>query len=168
MALLWQRFQAEHQGADFVPGPPALDLGCACFGSGPSAQWEGQNLYLPSGWSRQEQTARAVHLALHRARPVWSANPALDCDARVARAVDAETEAHALELELRRALRVDVRRFPFEVEYFTHAPNERRTWLRGYLMAHPDGDGVVPGFVALYAQRCLQAAPSKQGHERNQ
>lgn len=166
MALLWQRFEAEHQGADVVCGLPALDLGCACFGSGPSAQWEGENLYLPSAWSRQEQTARAAHLALHRARPVWTAKPALDCDASVALAVDAEAEAHALELEVRRALRVDPLRYPFEAEYFEHAPEQRRSWLRGYFVAHPDGDGVVPGFAALYRQRC--SAPPNQGNEQNQ
>ena len=69
-----------------------------------------------------------------------------------------EADAHALELDTRRALRVTTARYPFESEYFATPPARRRDWLRDYFAAHPQGDGVVPGFVDQYRARC-QAEP---------
>lgn len=132
----------------------ALDLRCLCFGTGPSASVEGQTIDLPSDWEPREQTARAAHLAQHRQHPPWSPNSDAACEARVESAITLEADAHALELETRRALGVATTRYPFESGYFVTPPAQRRAWLHDYFVAHPEGDGVVPGFASQYRARC--------------
>ncbi len=80
----------------------------------------------------------------------------MSCEARVALALSREVDAHALELETRRALGVATTRYPFEAQYLATAPDQRRRWLYDYFMAHPDGDGTVPGFLSEYRARCAR------------
>lgn len=115
---------------------------------------EGQNIYLPLDWDLREQTARAAHLAVHRSQPPWNDDVAASCDARVERALAREVDAHALELETRHALGVVNTRYPFESQYFATPLDRRRAWLGTYFLAHPDGDGAVPGFLSQYRARC--------------
>ena len=98
-----------------------LDLSCLCFGPGDSALVEGQNIYLASAWQRREQTARAAHLALHRAAPPLAASNA-PCEQRVEQALHREVEAHLLELATRRALGVTAFRYAFGVTWKVVAP----------------------------------------------
>jgi hypothetical protein len=136
-------------------GPqPALDLQCLCFGAGTSTSVEGQTINLPSDWDLREQTARAAHLALHRRQPPWPPRSDAPCEARIENALLREGEAHALELETRHALGLATVRYPFEADYFSAPPAQRGARLHDYFRAHPDGDGVVPGFVAQYRARC--------------
>jgi hypothetical protein len=137
-----------------VTQPPGLDLRCLCFGTGPSTSIEGQTINLPADWDVREQTARAAHLALHRQQPPWPLESDATCAARVERALAAEIDAHALELETRSALGVATTRYPFEADYLAAPPAQRRRWLHDYLVAHPNGDGVIPGFVSQYRARC--------------
>ena len=134
--------------------PPALDLGCLCFGREPSTSVEGQTINLPFDWELREQAARAAHLALHRRQPPWDDADPTPCPARVERALSAEADAHALELETRRALEVVTTRYAFEADYFALPKADRRRWLRDYFLAHPHGDGVIPGFASQYRARC--------------
>ena len=131
-----------------------LELTCVCFGVAPSASVEGRNIELVTSWERREQTARAAHLALHRKRPPWDARSRDACDARVARALELEAEAHGLELTVRQSLGVTTRRYPFEPEYWAVPAAQRRAWLLSYFTSHPEGDGAVPGFAAEYRARC--------------
>jgi hypothetical protein len=137
-----------------IGGPPALDFQCLCFGPGTSTSVEAGSINVPSDWALPEQTARAVHLALHRQQPPWPPESGTHCDARVERALTSEVDAHALELDTRRALGVAGTRYLFESDYFAAAPAQRRAGLRDYFLAHPRGDGVIPGFVSQYRARC--------------
>jgi hypothetical protein len=132
----------------------ALELSCVCFGTGPSASVEGRSIELTASWERREQAARAAHLALHRKRPPWDARSHDACEARVARALELEAEAHELELAARQSLGVTTQRYPFEPEYWAAPAPQRRAWLLGYFKSHPEGDGVVPGFASQYRARC--------------
>lgn len=152
---LQTRIEAQWQSvAPQLPPQPKLDFRCLCFGAGASISVEAKNIYLADDWELGEQTARAVHLASHRHQPPWLEHGDETCAARVDRALDREAEAHALELEVRRALGVTKARYPFEADYFAAPTSQRRQRLRDYFVAHPTGDGVVPGFAASYAQRC--------------
>lgn len=132
-----------------------LSPGCLCFGPGPSVLIEGENSVLPSDWTPEEQAARAAHFALHRRRPPWDAAAAgLDCDARVVRALELEADGYALELDVREALTVSTRRYPFEAEYFATPAPARREWLGTHFRADEPRDGVVAGLVVEYRARC--------------
>lgn len=131
-----------------------LELECLCFGSGASVSIEGRTIQLPTEWDPREQTARAAHLAWHRVEPPWDEPSQAPCEARVARALAREVEAHALELDTRRALGVTSKRYPFEAAYFAAPAAERSDRLRDYFTAPPHGDGSVPDFAAQYRARC--------------
>jgi hypothetical protein len=148
------QIEAQWRGVARQLSAPQLDLRCSCFGTGASTSIDGQNICLPSDWERREQTARAAHLASHRRQPPWTDHDAATCAVRVERALQRETDAHALELEARRALGVVRTRYPFESDYFATPPAQRHQWLHDYFVAHPTGDGVVPGFAASYQARC--------------
>lgn len=137
--------------ADVAPSAP-LSFRCSCFGRGTSTSIEGQSLQLPDTWSVREQTARAAHLAAHRVLPPWSASGS--CDERVKRALEREADAHALELDTRRALGVAMQRYPFESQYFAAPAGERRPVLLQYFMTHPEDGAEVPGFITRYRARC--------------
>lgn len=149
------QIEAHWRGVAGQLGPqPKLDFRCLCFGAGASTSVEGQNIYLSSDWDLREQTARAAHLALHRSQPPWTEHSDAPCTARVDRALDREADAHVLELETKRALGVLSPRYPFESDYFATPPAQRHALLREYFVAHPTGDGTVPGFLASYQARC--------------
>jgi hypothetical protein len=153
-AALQAQIEAQWRAVAPKVGQPTLDLECLCFGTGASTSVEGQHIYLPSDWELREQTARAAHLALHRHQPPWNPNDTAGCDARVEHALAREVDGHALELETRRTLEVPTTRYRFEKQYFATPSDQRRAWLRDYFLAHPDGDGVVPGFLSQYRARC--------------
>jgi hypothetical protein len=149
------QIEAQWQGvARQLPAAPTLDFRCMCFGAGASTSVEGQNIYLSADWERREQTARAAHLASHRRQPPWTDHDDATCPVRVERALERETDGHALELETRHALGVFGTRYPFESDYFATPLAQRHQWLHDYFVAHPTGDGVVPGFAASYQARC--------------
>jgi hypothetical protein len=154
-ATVQAQIEAQWRGvARQLPATAQLDFRCMCFGTGPSTSVEGQNICLPADWEKREQTARAAHLASHRHQPPWTDHDDATCAVRVERALERETDAHALELETRRALGVVSTRYPFESDYFATPPAQRHRWLHDYLVAHPTGDGAVPGFAASYQARC--------------
>jgi hypothetical protein len=105
-----------------------------------------------------ESAARLGHLLLHQIEGGLNIEGAPDrpCERVVDQAIWAEARAHALELELRRALGVTDprRRFPFEDAFWAAPPEERVATLHHYFRAHPEGDSILPGFVSAYAARC--------------
>ena len=154
-AAMQEQIEAQWQGvARRLPAAPKLDFRCMCFGTGASTSVEGQNIYLSADGDLREQTARAAHLASHRRQPPWTDRDDATCAVRVEHALEREADAHALELETRRALGVVGTRYPFESDYFATPPAQRHQWLLAYFVAHPTGDGVVPGFAASYRARC--------------
>jgi hypothetical protein len=154
-AAVQAQIEAQWRGvARQLSAAPELELRCLCFGTGASTSIEGQNICLPADWERREQTARAAHLASHRREQPWTDHDDATCPVRVERALEREADAHALELETRRALGVAGTRYPFESDYFAKPPAQRHRWLHDYFAAHPTGDGVVPGFAASYRARC--------------
>jgi hypothetical protein len=85
-----------------------------------------------------ESAARLGHLLLHfvdgvRPEPLPTPDPDVrSCESAVEESVAAEARAHALELELRKALGVThpARTFPFENEFWTTPPTGRDALLR--------------------------------------
>lgn len=133
-------------------------LGRICFGRGPSVLEERErHVVLDAALGEREAAARLGHLLshVHTGSPY---QPGPDCDAVVARALDAEARAHALELELRRALSVQQ---PSSLSFgelepaFWAAPEDRRVAVvREYLEAHPEGAPGIDGLAAGYRARC--------------
>lgn len=108
-----------------------------------------------------ENAARLGHLLLHRSQSslrIAASARGWACADVVEAAIAAEAQAHALELELRRALGVtDPKRvFPFERAFWQTPAPEREAMLRAYFFAHPDGAPGVPGFVRAYRSRCAE------------
>jgi len=127
-----------------------------CFASGDaSALVNGGPALLDRAASDGENAARLGHLLLHATERMpfsGALDPRRPCAALVEEAVRAEARAHALELELRRALRVTAprRRYDFEADYFATSPERRLELLADRLRAAPDG------LARAYAERCAQ------------
>lgn len=143
------------EGAAIV-GSARAQIGRVCFGAEHvSAITEERTIVLERALAPGEAAARLGHLMLHaRDGLPYRAGP--DCDEVVARALDAEAEAHALELRLRRALSVEPRVLTYDFEQaFWSAPERTRTQvIRDWLEAHPEGGGGVDALAAGYRQRC--------------
>jgi hypothetical protein len=150
------RIEAQYENVAEALEAPELDMSCMCFGETESVSVEGGNLQLAADWPLAEKTARAAHLAYHRLDPPWREGDRADCADRVRRALLAEARAHALELQLRAALGVYQRRYLFEQDLLGQPEEERVSWLVDYFERHPEGDGIVPGFVVQYSARCRQ------------
>ena len=107
-----------------------------------------------------ECATRLGHLLLHAAEgpPLPDrVAPSRSCAEVVHDALGAEARAHALELTLRRQLKVPPRGgHPFE-QAFWAAPAPRRVeLLRAHFKAHPAGGPGLPGYVNAYTQRCMR------------
>lgn len=114
-------------------------------------------LVLDGRAPRLEQIARSGHLLHHvtEGMPFPSTIAAdADCDAILERAIDEETEAHAVEVRLRRALGLAPDRYEFEPDFWA-APEARRAGvIERYLREHPSGGRNVDPLIAGYTQRC--------------
>jgi hypothetical protein len=133
---------------------------CHGHGIAPTITTEGA-LALDSAEQDAESAARLGHLlqhAVHGAPLSKSFDPARSCSALVREAIDAEASAHALELELRRALGVmhPRRVLPFEPAYWAAPAGQRLDVLRSYFWRHPGGGAGLPGFVDAYSRRCAE------------
>jgi len=142
-----------------------LDTHVMCFAEGgigvitPTHQ-----LLLASELDDGEDAARLGHLLVHArdGLPLEEdeaprRHAALDCDARVAQALDREAVAHVVEVRLQAALDVRPRRHAFEFTADVLAsPNEAEAiaLVRRYLDAHPTGAPGIDGLAAGYRQRC--------------
>ncbi|AKF08403.1 hemophore-related protein [Sandaracinus amylolyticus] len=130
--------------------------GPICFADGPSVIDERTHaVVLDRALGEGEAAARLGHLLVHvRDGSPYREGP--HCDVVVARALDAEARAHALELDLRRALSVapDVLRYELEPAYWAAPPDERVALVRAYLEAHPDGAPGIDALASAYRQRC--------------
>ena len=129
-----------------------------CFApEGPNAIDADLTLVLDRALSDGEAAARVGHLLVHvRDGLPYQADAPGDCDARVARALDREAEAHAVELDLRRALGVGGARliFPFEAAFHAAPSAERVALLRRWPEEHPDGAPGLDGLATGYRMRC--------------
>ena len=92
------------------------------------------------------------------------------CDRFVAETLQAEAEAHALELELRRQLGAppNDRVLPFADAYWQAPAARRVAVIRDHLEAHPAGSPGLPGFARLARSRCeqLRSPPSDPARRR--
>lgn len=128
--------------------------GRMCFApEGPNAITDDRTIVLDRALGEAEAAARVAHLLVHvrDGSPYPErARPGADCDATVARALDREARAHAVELEVRRALGVRGGRpvLDFEEAYWAAAQRDREGLVRRALEA--DGEGLALG----YRQRC--------------
>ena len=109
-----------------------------------------------------EAAARVAHLLLHLVDgpPLRVPRSVRDCDAAVARAMDAEAVALARELDVRRELGVTRPVIRYEPEdAFRRAPApERATLVREWLRAHPLGGEGVDALRPAYDARCRAEA----------
>lgn len=133
-------------------------LGRVCFGRGPSVLEERErHVVLDGALGPGEGAARLGHLLVH-VRDGSPYVPGPDCDVVVARALDAEARAHALELELRRALSVPAASAlsfgELEPAFWAAPEAERVALVRAYLEAHPDGAPGIDGLASGYRARC--------------
>lgn len=132
-------------------------LGRICFGRGPSVLEERErHVVLDTALGPGEAAARLGHLLMH-VRDGSPYAPGADCDAVVARALDAEARAHALELELRRALSAERGALSFgelEAAFWDAPASERVAGVRAYLEAHPDGAPGIDALASGYRARC--------------
>ena len=131
-------------------------VGRICFSDGPSVvDEETHAVVLDRALGEGEAAARLGHLLVHvRDGSPYRDGP--DCDVVVARALDAEARAHALELELRRALSVtpDVLRYELEDAFWAAPQSERVALVRVYLASHPDGAPGIDALASGYRDRC--------------
>ncbi|WP_236604107.1 hypothetical protein [Sandaracinus amylolyticus] len=129
-----------------------------CFADSPSVIDEQTHaVLLDRALAAGEAAARLGHLLVHvRDGSPYRDGP--DCDVVVARALDAEARAHALELDLRRALSVtpDVLRYEFEPAYWAVPEHERIALVRAYLESHPDGAPGIDALASGYRARCAR------------
>ncbi|MDQ3037104.1 MAG: hypothetical protein M3Y87_32215 [Myxococcota bacterium] len=126
-----------------------------CFGSGASVIDDERTVLLDRALSEGEAASRLGHLMMH-ARDGSPYQPGSDCEVVVARALDAEARAHAVELALRRALSVRGEALVYELEpVFWETPERDRVALvRAWLESHPDGGGGFDALGAGYRERC--------------
>jgi hypothetical protein len=136
-------------------------VGRICFAAeGPSVVDSERTILLDRALGDGEAAARVGHLLLHvRDGSPYPDGPTpgdADCDALVARALDAEAIAHAFELDLRRALHVEPEVLVYELEgaYWAAPEAERVALVRQFLVDHPRGGGGVDALAAGYRERC--------------
>lgn len=135
-----------------------------CFVSGASMLVEGEHMLVDASLSDERAAARVGHLALHVAQPPWmppsSVTPsdrrAATCDQRVEQALQRETEAWTLELEVARRLGAgSARAYPFEPRYWRTPVAQRRGMLESLLAAGDAAQG-VPALAESYRARCAE------------
>jgi hypothetical protein len=126
-------------------------------------------LALDSAEGDAESAARLGHLLQHAVEGA-PLTRGLDrpCPVLVEDAIRAEARAHALELELRRALGVTRPRrpLPFEAAYWAAPAASRLEQVRAYLWSHPSGGDGLPGLVDAYRQRCAELRRRPPGTPR--
>ncbi len=118
---------------------------------------EGRVLLISDAMGGAALTARVGHLlhhAVHGSPYSGVAGADEDCDARVARAVDREAEAYAVEVALRAELGLPPDRFAFEAEARAAEGDARVAVIGRYLRAHPEGGPNLDALGAAYRQRC--------------
>jgi hypothetical protein len=128
-----------------------------CFAErGPNAIDDTAAIVLDPALAEADAAARVGHLLLHLRDGSPYPAPAdadADCDSIVDRALDREAAAHAVELELRRALAAapGVLRFDFEEAFWAAPGPERLALVRRALATGAAG----PGRLAIeYRARC--------------
>lgn len=118
---------------------------------------DGRVLLVDERVSEAEQAARSAHLLHHLVvgAPFPETIPRdADCDAVVARAIDAEARAYVLEIRLRRRFELPEPRYEMEPAFWAAAEGEREALVRDYLLAHPDGAPNLEPLASGYRQRC--------------
>lgn len=160
-ARLEERLRSVDEGAALLDGVPVNVRYCLGEIDNPVVS-DGRLLVLDERVERPERAARVGHLLHHvvHGLPLPDPLPASpDCDALVARALDREAGAYALEATLRAAFEVPPTRYEFEPAVRAARDRDARVAIvRRYLAAHPDGAPNIDPLGTAYRQRCDAAS----------
>jgi len=160
-ARLEERLRATDEGAALLDALAVNVRYCLGEIDHPVVQ-DGRVLVLDRRAERPARAARVAHLLHHVVHGLPMPDPlppAPDCDALVARALDREAEAYALEATLRAAFEAPPTRYEFEPAVRAASDRtERVAIVRRYLAEHPDGAPGIDPLGAAYRQRCEAAS----------